>query len=140
MTCWHDEAKFLINLGTGIHGEAVIRDMFAQKKIPYMQIDALFYWQDKWNSAEVKTQERYTNPDGHGMPIWQVERRIELFKSTGIVPWLFVVEKDTGLIFYERINVLEDKGRLKVTVKAKRVIWPIEHFIEITPEHHKELK
>lgn len=131
MTCWHHEGEFLINLGTGIHGEAVIRDMFKEKKIPFMQIDMLWYWQNCWNSAEVKAQSRYVNPDGHGMPLWQVESRLELYNATGIVPWLFVVEKDTGQIFYQRINVLEDKGRLTVTAKNKRVIWPIQNFIPI---------
>lgn len=128
---WNQWAADTVRVAKGHAGETRVRQRFIRKKIDHMQVDLLFKLEGCWNLAEVKNQERYTNPDGHGLPLWQVEKRMEFFSDTGIPAWLIVVEPDGIGIFAQRIDTLEAKGRALVTHKLKRVIYPISSFIEL---------
>lgn len=128
---WSQWAADTVRVAQGHAGETRVRQRLIRRKIDHMQVDLLFKLNGHWNLAEIKNQERFVNPDGHGLPLWQVEKRMEFFQDTGIPPWLIVVEPDGAGIFAQRIDVLESKGRALVTQKSKRVIYPIASFIEL---------
>lgn len=128
---WSQWASDTVRVAQGHAGETRVRQRLIRRKIDHMQVDLLFKLNGHWNLAEIKNQERFVNPDGHGLPLWQVEKRMEFFADTGIPPWLIVVEPDGEGIFAQRIDVLESKGRALVTQKSKRVIYPIDSFIEL---------
>jgi len=128
---WNQWAADTVRVAQGHAGETRVRQRFIRKKIDHMQVDLLFKLNGHWNLAEIKNQERFIDPDGHGLPLWQVEKRMEFFKDTGIPPWLIVVEQDGVGIFAQRIDVLESKGRALVTKKSKRVIYPLTSFFEL---------
>lgn len=125
---WNKWATETICVALGHAGETRFRNRLICKKVPHMQVDLLMQLQEGWALAEVKHQERFVNPDGHGMPQWQVDKRMQFYSDTGIIPWLVVIEPPTGKMFTQSIPELEKKGRALVTQKSKRVIWPIESF------------
>ena len=61
------------NCKIGFKGEETVRSWFIKKKIPFMQVDIMFKYKNKWCLGEVKTQEKYLSPpfDGHGLPQWR---------------------------------------------------------------------
>jgi hypothetical protein len=128
---WSKWATETIRVAQGHAGETRFRDRLIQKNVPHMQVDVLMQLAEGWALAEVKHQERFVNPDGHGMPEWQVDKRMQFYRDTGIVPWLVVIESPSGKMFAQSIAELEKRGRLLVTQKSKRVIWPIESFREL---------
>lgn len=83
-----------------------------------------------WFLAEVKCQERYNPPpfEGHGLPEWQIIRRLEFQEDTGIWALLFVVEKGTGLIFWNYIKRLWSGEKYKTSGSKPRVIFPLKNF------------
>jgi hypothetical protein len=125
---WSKWATETIRVAQGHAGETRFRDRLIQKNVPHMQVDVLMQLPEGWALAEVKHQERFVNPDGHGMPEWQVDKRMEFYRDTGIVPWLVVIEVPGGKMFTQSIPELEKNGRALVTKKSKRVIWPIKSF------------
>ena len=84
--------KNLENCKIGFAGEDLVRSWFIDKKIPFMQVDIMFKYNNKWCLGEVKTQEKFIAPpfDGHGLPKWQIDRRLEFYNDTGVEPFLIV--------------------------------------------------
>jgi hypothetical protein len=128
---WNKWAAETIRVAQGHAGETRFRDRLVKKKVPHMQVDVLMQLQGGWALVEVKHQERFVNPDGHGMPEWQVDKRMEFYRDTGIVPWLVVVEQPGQRMFTQSIPELEKNGRALVTKKSRRVIWPLSSFSEL---------
>lgn len=114
----------------GLHGEQIVRDYL--KTIPnceFAQLDLIAKIDDYWYSFEIKHQDMFEAPpfDGHGLPIWQVDMRMKLFRETGIIPLFFVLDKQRKVLIYNSLINLE-RGNKFVTGRKSRVIYPIENF------------
>lgn len=129
------------DIGEGLDGENVIRRYLESKGIKYIQADLIFKGKDKYILAEVKHQEIFEKSkykydkggfenipfDGHGLPPWQVEARIKFCKELDMIPYLFVVDKKTNIIYHESLIVLKTKEN-RLTKGGKRIIFNIESF------------
>lgn len=115
----------------GLKGEGVIRNILKNNKHNFGQFDlgSICNKTKKKYLYEIKHQERFKGPpfDGHGLPPWQVEFRIKFVEDTGIIPFLVIVEKPSGIVFYQNLIVLHN-GEQFVTKKGNRVIYPLTSF------------
>jgi hypothetical protein len=123
----------LENCKIGFDGEGKIRDWFTLKKIPFMQVDIMFKYNNKWCLGEIKTQEKFLAPpfDGHGLPQWQIDRRIEFYKDTNVEPYLIVLDIKENCIYIESLLVLTTKERFQTKGKKPRTIFKIDNFKRI---------
>lgn len=137
---WFKENKEILEIG--LNGEGNVRDWFKQKKIPFMQVDIMFKYNKKWCLGEVKTQEKYKkfDPkfpnsigpyDGHGLPKWQIDRRMEFFKDTGIEPFLIVNDIQEKCLYLNSIDVLLNGEHFNTGGKKPRTIFKLENFKRI---------
>ena len=121
----------------GLEGEEIIREHFKKEKVPFMQVDIMFKNKNKWYCGEIKTQEIFESPpfDGHGLPQWQIDRRIEFYKDTGVVPVFIVYDLKEKCVFMQKLNFLNTltcKNDVLRTKGAKpRTIFNIKHFERI---------
>lgn len=125
-----DVERDLKRIKEGFEGEKVVRNYLKTiSNCTFAQLDMIAVIDDKWYSIEAKHQEMFKSPpfDGHGLPIWQVETRIRLYKDTGIIPLLFVLDKNTKELIYNSLLILEN-GKKFITGRKSRVIYPIENF------------
>lgn len=114
----------------GRAGERLIMDWLIEKGTKEkFQPDCMFKWRDKWICAEVKNQQMFKAPpfDGHGLPPYQVERRLQFQRETGIRVLLFVHEEGTDTVYYQWLDLL-DRGKKALTQTGKRVIYPLSAF------------
>jgi hypothetical protein len=123
----------LQNCKIGFDGEGKIRDWFALQKIPYMQVDIMFKHKNKWCLGEIKTQEKFMAPpfDGHGLPQWQIDRRIEFYKDTNVEPYLIVLDIKENCIYIESLLILMSKEKFETKGKKPRTIFNINNFKRI---------
>lgn len=114
-------------------GESIIRTFLSNRDLPYFQADILYRYNSNWFLAEVKRQERYKPPpfEGHGLPLWQIKRRLEFQKQTGIRAVLFIVEKPNDVIFWNYLDILWMDKAHETSGKRPRVIFPLNHFKEL---------
>jgi hypothetical protein len=119
------------NLEEGFNGEFELREYLKTLKTcdGFGQLDVIAKIKDKWYLFEVKHQEMFKAPpfDGHGLPPWQIKFRVKINKELGIIPILFVVDKQTKIMYYNSIIKLEEGERFK-TKTGKRIIYPIKNF------------
>lgn len=118
------------NFEVGFEGEGIIRDYL--KTVPdctFGQIDLVAKIKGKWYSFEIKHQDIFEPPPfaGHGLPPWQVKFRLRMYKDCGIIPLFYVVDKKTGVIYYNSLIELE-KGKSFLTKTGKRKIYHINNF------------
>jgi Holliday junction resolvase len=113
----------------GFAGEKRVRDYLIKNKVQHMQVDLIIFSKGKYKLFEIKHQEKYEPPpfEGHGLPIWQVESRVKFYEEFGIEPFLFVVDKKDGNIYFESIINLENTEYFD-TVRSKRRIYNIKNF------------
>ena len=85
----------LIHIQEGREGEKIIREYLISKGAEMLQIDWMSYENKEYRLNEVKHQEIFTPPPfyGHGLPVWQVNARMNFYHRTRIEPWLYIVEK-----------------------------------------------
>jgi hypothetical protein len=118
----------------GHDGEKIALEVFKQ----FLKVDSIFQadWIVEKNNnyylIEVKHQERYKkikrdDIEGHGLPLWQVKARMKFQKATGIRVLFFVVEKPTGIIFWQWMDELEKTNYQDTSVKKRR-IYEINNF------------
>ena len=73
--------------------------------------------------------------DGHGLPQWQIDRRMEFYKDTGVVPVFIVYDLKEKCVFMQKLNFLNtltSKNDVLRTKGAKpRTIFNIKHFEKI---------
>jgi hypothetical protein len=114
----------------GLEGESQIRKMLSKKNIRFMQADLIFNHNNQYYCAEVKTQEKYLAPpfDGHGLPMWQITARIELFNKTGIVPYLFIRCLTDNLVYHQDLRELMQTEYYQTKGKSPRVIFNLSEF------------
>jgi hypothetical protein len=117
----------------GFAGEDLVRGWFQDKKIPYMQVDIMFKYKGKWCLGEVKTQEKFKAPpfDGHGLPKWQIDRRMEFFKDTGVEPFLIVNDINEKCLYIESFVNLLSKPNFQTKGTKPRVIFKLDSFKKI---------
>lgn len=63
-------------------GEGRVRDLLKAHKIHYLQADLLVKTKYGWQIYEIKHQEPFKAPpfDGHGLPKWQLDSRLQFQK------------------------------------------------------------
>tara|TARA_R110000803_G_scaffold166836_1_gene230170 strand:+ start:978 stop:1379 length:402 start_codon:yes stop_codon:yes gene_type:complete len=117
----------------GFEGEDNIRKWFMNKKIPFMQVDIMFKYNKKWCLGEIKTQEKFIAPpfDGHGLPEWQIERRMQFYKDTGVEPYLIVYDLQEKCLYIKDIETLLNGEHFKTKGKKPRVIFKLQNFTRI---------
>ena len=82
-------------------------------------------------SYEVKFQAVIEAPpfDGHGLPIWQVESRLEFERAVGVRAILLVFDR-AGRTFEQTMAQLERGPRFDTNGGSPRRIYPLESFVE----------
>jgi hypothetical protein len=117
----------------GSDGESEIREWFKKLNIPFMQVDIMFYYKDKWCLGEVKTQEKFKAPpfDGHGMPEWQINRRMKFYNDTGVIPYLIVKDLEENCIYIQKIEELMNGEYIKTKGRKPRIVFNINSFKRI---------
>ena len=119
-----------MNNKDGWNGEEKIRSLLRQKGIHHLQADLLVKVKGKWQIYEIKHQEPFESPpfDGHGLPKWQIDARLNFQKETGIRALLFVVDKKTGDVYWQYMDELI-KGKSYQTAGTKpRIIFPLDSY------------
>lgn len=114
----------------GFEGEKIVRDYFVKENIKFMQVDLMFYRNNEWCLAEVKAQEKFKAPpfDGHGLPEWQIKRRLKFESDTGIKAYLIVYDLEDKCLYIALMSELM-KGEYIITNGAKpRIIFNINLF------------
>ncbi len=114
----------------GIEGEQKLFAYLKAKNLKFFQADAIGLDKDSYALYEVKHQERFTPPpfEGHGLPRWQIEARMNFYKKTGIRCKLVVFEKGTTNVFEQWLDVLESKEHYDTQGAKPRRIYPLSNF------------
>ena len=129
-----------IKLKQGFKGESIVRQLVKGCNHKFGQIDLISY--DEVNNKlfmyEIKCQERFKSPpfDGHGLPPYQFNFRIEISKITGMIPIFIIIEPEIDLfgeqfVFYQNmitLNELNDEKKFITKGKNKRLIFHIDSF------------
>ena len=123
----------LENCKTGFAGEELVRNWFINKKIPFMQVDIMFKYNDKWCLGEIKTQEKFIAPpfDGHGLPQWQINKRMEFYKDTGVEPFLIINDINDKCLYIESLKFLLSNEHFSTKGYRPRVIFNLKSFKKI---------
>jgi len=98
-----------------------------------MQVDIMFWHNNTWCLGEVKSQEKFKAPpfDGHGLPQWQIDRRLKFYKDTGVIPYLIIYDLDEKCLYIEKMENLLEKEHFKTNGKKPRVIFNLSSFKRI---------
>ena len=114
----------------GFEGEKIIRDFLKVKKIHFFQVDLMAKIKDKWNVIEVKHQEAFEPPPfkGHGLPKWQIDARLKFQEETGIDAILYVIDKQTNIIYYQYMDLLLKGKQFQTNGLKPRIIFTLENF------------
>ena len=125
--------KNLENCKIGFAGEDLVRSWFIDKKIPFMQVDIMFKYKNKWCLGEVKTQEKFIAPpfDGHGLPKWQIDRRLEFYNDTGVEPFLIVNDISDKCLYIESFKNLLLGEHFQTKGLKPRVVFKLSSFKKI---------
>lgn len=115
----------------GIRGEKRLFELLKKQGFKFFQPDAIAYKDGCYYVFETKYQERFTPPpfEGHGLPKWQVEARLEFQRRTTIPCVLVVFDKETDEVFWQRIDKLEESKNYIDTHGLKpRRIYNLKEF------------
>lgn len=114
----------------GIEAEQWLLKFFRDKEMKCFQPDAISLEDGEYVLNEIKHQEFYKYPpfDGHGLPLWQIEARINFYLKTKIRCRLVIIEKVSDIIYSQWLDLLE-KGEFFDTKGIKpRRIYPTTSF------------
>lgn len=122
--------KDLFTMIRGYAGEKKVREWFKENKIPFMQVDIMFFTKDEWKLGEIKSQEKFVSPpfDGHGLPKWQVDRRLDFCNKMKIDAFLIVHDREEECLYIESLNKLNEGEKYYTKGLSPRVIYPIVQF------------
>lgn len=112
----------------GMHGEQLVRDFLKKTDYKFMQVDLIAEKGDKIYLIEVKSQEKYKDPDSHGLPEYQIKERIRLADKTGMIPVLWIYDLEDKVFYMQDMRVLM-KGEKFFSKTRKRILFPLESFI-----------
>jgi len=117
-------------MNEGWEGESIIRAYLSKRHILHLQADLMVFVKGKWQIWEIKHQERFEKPpfDGHGLPKWQIDARLKFQDDTGIRALLFIVDKKTGIIYWQYMDELIKGKAYQTNGKSPRIIFPIESY------------
>lgn len=117
----------------GSHGEQMVREYLIKKKIWHMQVDIMFKREGVWCLGEIKHQEKFVAPpyDGHGLPEWQINQRLDFQRETGVIAYLLVIDKHEECLYVNSLDNLLAGEHHKTTGKKPRVIFNINNFKRI---------
>lgn len=123
----------------GKEGEQIALNFFKN----YIKVTTIFQadWiikdnkKEEYYLIEVKHQERFKKikndeVEGHGLPIRQVEARMNFQNKTGIRIIFFVIEIPNKDIYWQYLDVLQTKKYFDTKVKKRR-IYDINDFIKL---------
>ncbi len=89
----------------------------------------------EWVLFEVKYQEYYESPDGHGLPPWQVQDRLLLQKEKGIPAYLLIFDPKKQKVYGQWLDKLEE-GKSHTTTIHPRKVYPLENFVCLGEYHY----
>lgn len=117
----------------GRKGETIVRDYLANNGHRFFQADLMVNDSNGWYVAEVKNQEMFESPpfDGHGLPRRQIEDRLKFQEDTGIRAMLYIVEKNTNVIYWQFMDKLYVGESFETKGKKPRMIFPLKNFHKI---------
>jgi len=117
----------------GIEGEQLARKIIREhfKVFDIQQLDWLVHKNGRYYAIEVKHKEMFKPPPfkGQGLNISQIERRISLYKDTGIRCLLLVIEKDSNGVYWQWLDILETTEYFDTKNKVR--IYNISNFIKL---------
>lgn len=118
------------NWSEGREGERIVRKYLKRLGVHYFQADLMAKIGDQWYIIEIKRQEMFKSPpfDGHGLPRWQIEARLKFQDETGIRAMLFIVDKISGLIYWQYMDALMDGGKYQTQGTNPRLIFPLTSY------------
>ena len=95
----------------GKEGEDQARLILKDKGFNLTSPDWLAEKDGKWFQFEIKRKERFEPPpfEGHGLNINQIDRRIDLYKKTGMRPYLMIWEIKSDIWYGQWLDILESK-------------------------------
>ena len=119
----------------GYKGELIARTFIVDsikgknKTFKLMQLDWLIELDNRIIVFEIKTQEQYDSPDGHGLPPYQIKSRLSLLKAFNKEAlFLFVVICLTDSCIYT-LEIKDNWEKIGFYTKTKtRFIFPLELF------------
>jgi len=117
----------------GIEGEQKLLKLLKDDGWEVFQPDTIGKKDGEWCLFECKHQARFLSPpfDGHGLPRWQVARRLQFEKETGIKCYLYIFDKETDEIFYQLLSVLEEGEYFDTHGEKPRRIYKLDSFKKI---------
>ena len=134
-----DEIKlnaFLENFKIGLKGEESLRDHVKKHGHNFFQADCISYDPkgEKYYLWEAKCKERFKAPpfDGHGLPLIQIQARLQFYKDTGIRPILYIKDATTGEIFVQAMDILANcDEKMKFVTKNRIIIFHLDCFTKL---------
>ena len=119
----------------GIDGEQKLFKLLHDQGFNFFQSDAIGEKDNKFYVFEAKHQARFKPPpfEGHGLPRWQVDARLNFEKRTGIGTIFVVFDKETNEVFVVNLRVLNEKEFFDTHGDKPRRIYPIKNFKNIPP-------
>lgn len=121
-------------INIGMHGEELVRSFLKKSKYNFMQVDIIAEKGDKIYLIEVKCQEKFKDPDSHGLPEYQIKERIRLAEKTGMIPVLWIYDLEDKVFYMQDMRVLME-GEKFCSKTGKRILFPIESFIRLEAQH-----
>ena len=114
----------------GIIGEQKLFIFLKNRGHKFFQPDAISRCKKRYFIWEVKYQERFIPPpfEGHGLPKWQIDARIEFYMTTGIRCMFIVFEKGTENVFLQWLDILEENKYFDTQGRHPRRIYKLQNF------------
>jgi Holliday junction resolvase-like predicted endonuclease len=119
----------------GSKGEQLCRNFLKNNNLDFNQLDFIFEKNNKLYSVEVKTSEKYNNPDAHGLSKFQYDKRIKLYEKHNIEPYLFVYCQTDFVIYWESMLRLKENGSFLSSTK-KNILFNIDGFQKYKIENY----
>ena len=123
----------------GIIGEQLLFNRLKTMNCPFFQGDAIACIKNQWCLFEVKYQELYEHPDGHGLPPRQVKARLDFEEKFGIKIIFLVFDKKTYKIHWQFLKKLNNYPSIWLETNGvnNRRVYPL-HFFQQTKSFTKE--
>jgi hypothetical protein len=114
----------------GIEGEQALFELLRSQGFQFFQPDAIGYKDGCYYVFETKHQAKFTPPpfEGHGLPKWQVEARLEFQSRTTIPCVLVVFDKEDGNVYWQRMDKLEQGEHIDTHGLKPRRIYNLKEF------------
>ena len=118
----------------GYKGECFVRHCLKKQNINFFEPDLIVNEKGQYYIYEIKVQKHFVSPpfDGHGLPLWQINDRLDFCKKTNIKCKLIIIDLEKGFIYYQDLDVLyKEFGNEKmcfITDKTNRCVFHLDMF------------